>query len=390
MANISAFRALCPEQSWFTGLLRRAGEGNRELKYALEGRGDAGMGTGRIDRVEEELLLLVKNNKYLNQENEAIFIYEQESVLGRQRGVWALADVQDFIDGVIIPHEKTLADRENRLAEYRSCLGLEGSPVLLTYRNHQGISDFISKIIQGNDFTEYLQEGRIHRLWKVSSPQDLEEITMLFERAGNIYVGDGHHRLAAAGRLQRQSRQWIMALFVGTADLNISSFTRLISLDKAFDEGAFLTSISKLFFISAVPSNKRYLPDRLHRFGMCLKGQWYQLDLKSDLYAFSQMADVHILQEHVLCPMLGISSPQTDPSLVSDPLADLAETMEKITERTDFVLFTLFPMSICKLLEHSDKGQCFPPKSSYIEPKVPYGLLLNAQEIMNRNPKIDM
>ncbi|WP_316807188.1 DUF1015 family protein [Pedobacter agri] len=387
MARIKEFVSLLPDQAWFSDLLENAGLGHAELKHKLEGRGEGGMGTGEIELVDDELHLLVKAQKYVDQQAGAIYIYEQQSISGSQFGIWAMADVQDFVEGQIVRHEDTLKERAARLTEYRCCIGLEGAPVLLTYPSHGKINDFISRITRGEAIATYRQGEKLHRLWKVEHHTDLNEIKNLFLEIPKVYVGDGHHRLAAARNLHSIENQRIMALYVSTNDIKIAAFTRLVNLKPNFDAKAFIEQLKKIFVISSVPSNKKYVPDRIHRFGMCLNDDWYQLDLKHDLQEMMQLADVNILQQYVLAPLLEIHSPESDPRLICDPLEAIDKTLERSAAPNGRILFTVFRLSVFKLIEQADAGMTFPPKSSFIEPKVPYALILNAASMMKRNHK---
>lgn len=380
MANIKAFRALSPDPLWFNNLISRS---DGRLRERIESR----IIPQPKENVEIGLRRLLKEKFLIEHDEDSIYVYGQESVLGQQYGIWALSAVQDFVDGSVLGHEKTIVEKEELITQFRLSVGLEANPVLLTYRSNNRIEEFIEDVIQSKDYLCYKEDGKAHRIWKISAEPLISEITTVFKNIDRIYIGDGHHRFAAAAKMQNKAPQWIMALYVSTEQLSISSFNRLILPDNPIDTKLVFSELNKFFYISPVPSNVRYQPDRLHRIGLFLAGEWFQLDLKPELYHLNQLSDVVILQDKILAPILGISDPQTDSRLRCFPLTSFKQ-MQEISDRSkDAIIFNLFPMSIHKLIEHAENGTVLPPKSSFIEPKIPYGLMLNALEVLGKPVK---
>jgi uncharacterized protein (DUF1015 family) len=287
--------------------------------------------------------------------------------------------VQDFISGKIIRHEETLRDREERLANYRRCVDLEGSPVLLTYRPEEQINRMIARVTAGVPFLRVNSGETHHRMWRVSAPSEIKKLTGLFTKVQKVYIGDGHHRLAAAAKMENAAGEYVMALYAATDQIRISSFNRLVSLKDSAGTENLLAELKKLFSVSLVAGNKPYHPDRSRRFGMKLGALWYCLELKEELDKFPRLPDVSILQDRVLEPLLGITDPKNNASLVSYPDDAFGTLLQFADSISDPVIFTIYPMEVDQLLWVSDMGQILPPKSSFIRPKVPYGLLLNVR-----------
>ncbi|UKT64986.1 DUF1015 family protein [Pedobacter mucosus] len=382
MAIVRAFRPLCSSQTWFENLLRGDQCRISLLRSVLEARGGSGIGEGDKGRVQSIIEEMIERSELYIEEEDSIYIYEQETHLGIQRGIWLQTGIQDLLDGVILGHEHTLSDREERLARYRTEVGLEGSPVLLCYRPDEQINRILKGLTERDPAFRCGAADTVHRLWKISEVSEVNQIIARFLSIEKVYIGDGHHRISAAARAHRKSPQWIMALYVSAPQLRISSFNRMILEGPGFEREKLMHEIKKLYYVSGVPGNVRYLPDRIHRIGLFLEGEWYQLDLKPELYALCQLTDVYILQERILGPVLGISDPSSDPRLICFPDAALDETVERSSGVTPAVLFTVYPISVHRLLEQAESGIYLPPKSSFIEPKVPYALMLNAEAII--------
>lgn len=137
-----------------------------------------------------------------------------------------------------------------------------------------------------------------------------------------------------------------------------------------------LEELKHYFYISAIPGNVAYRPSKGHRFGMYCEGNWYQLDLKASLEGFERHTDVGILQSLVLEPVFGITDPKTDKQLLNYPADRWEALLSDIATHPGAVVFSLFPMSIDELISQAESQQVLPPKSTYVEPKLPYGLLL--------------
>ncbi|WP_158795621.1 DUF1015 family protein [Pedobacter sp. L105] len=365
MANIKAFRALR------AGLTEK-GSLIKDLKIILEPSSNYSESLQPYLSSFRRLML----NKSLYIENEpAIYIYENCGRNGKQRGIWALTNVNDHTINDIILHEQTITEQEEKIKTYREQIGLEGEPILLTYLPRVELNILIEKIIQSTPPEYYFHEGVLHQLWKVTSTAVIEELKREFSNLKNLYVADGHHRLAAALSLQHEEEQWISTLYVATDQLNIREFNRLILPDTHINREALLELINQYFLVYAIPGNTPFRPARHHQMGMCLCGKWYQLDLMEDKHP---EIDATILQEYILEPFFKIEDPRDDSRLKNlDPLDGWAKLIVETKENLSSIAFTLFPMTADQLISCANEQKTLPPKSTWIEPKIPYGLLLH-------------
>lgn len=146
----------------------------------------------------------------------AIYIYENFGKNGKQRGIWALTSINENTINDIILHEQTITKEEYKIKKYREQIGLEGEPILLTYLPQAELNILIERIMQSRPSAYYFHEEVLHQLWKVTHTAVIEELKQAFSSLKNMYVADGHHRLAAALSLQHKVEQWISTLYVAT------------------------------------------------------------------------------------------------------------------------------------------------------------------------------
>jgi len=87
---------------------------------------------------------------------------------------------------------------------------------------------------------------------------------------------------------------------------------------------------------------------------------------------------VLILTGLVLAPVFGIADPKTDPRLKCVGGEKAMEEIDAIIENhPDSIGFTICPLTVEQLIAVADADEILPPKSTWIVPKIPYGLLLH-------------
>ncbi|NJN35643.1 MAG: DUF1015 domain-containing protein [Saprospiraceae bacterium] len=110
-----------------------------------------------------------------------------------------------------------------------------------------------------------------------------------------------------------------------------------------------------------------------------LDGKWFQLNWrKTELKDFPDditLLDVHLLNEKVLKPILGIKNIRTDPRI---GYADDTETIADLEKAcpTEGVVFCLFPVEPDDLQAVADSEGTMPPKSTFFIPRMKNGLLV--------------
>jgi uncharacterized protein (DUF1015 family) len=313
--------------------------------------------------IRENLQRLLDMGRVWQEEKPGIYIYEIVHRNYRQTGVWALTAIKDYTNGHIKLHEQTLADSERRISNYRKYTGLEGSPVLLTYEPSVAINRIIAETCANHKKTTVGNKKSLHRLWKIEDKETLDQLTYAFAQIGKVYMADGHHRLAGTANLgvKEEASKYISSLYIAADQLRIIDYYRVVLPETEIHENILLGKIAKTFTI--YPSSQPVRPKCAHVIGMSLNGRWYELAAidKSKL-------DTVLLQGDVLDPLFNITDPRTDNRLkcIGGEYA-LEETIAFLKQNPTAVGFTLCPMPVKILMK---------AKSTCIDPKVPYGLLL--------------
>ena len=108
-------------------------------------------------------------------------------------------------------------------------------------------------------------------------------------------------------------------------------------------------------------------------FGLYINKQWYQLSYESH----SDQLDVEILEELVVKGVFNIQDSRTDSQIYYHPYSNgLNELIYLVDSDIYSMAFTTKPCSFEDVIEIVDSNKILPLKSTYIEPKLRAGLII--------------
>lgn len=136
----------------------------------------------------------------------ALFVYEmQTSDGGRTRGLVGALELRDPADGVILPHENTMAgpvaDRLALMAATQANL----EPIYLVYDGGGAASALVAAASADAPLvTTTGFDGTVHRLWAITDTG--QHAAVAADLAGRrALIADGHHRYATYRQLQAEA-----------------------------------------------------------------------------------------------------------------------------------------------------------------------------------------
>ena len=334
----------------------------------------------------------MKDGILVQDPQEYYYIYRQRMGNLLQTGLVTCASVDDYQSGVIRKHELTRADKEEDRVKHIDRLDANDEPVFYTYRHSTEISSLVARLAEGTpeyDFTT--DDGVEHMLWVVRDRAQVDRLTTLFAPVSPLYVADGHHRSAAASRVRELRRaanpghkgdedyNTFLTVIFPDDEMTIMPYNRVVDDLNGLTACDFLTHIGESFDL--MPAQGRYQPERRHRFGMYLQGEWYRLSPKPGSFDEADSVvrlDVSILQNNLLRPVLGIVDPRTDQRIhFVGGIRGIAELERLVDSGEHAVAFALYPTSLDELMALSDEGKIMPPKSTWFEPKLRSGLFVH-------------
>ena len=323
---------------------------------------------------------------------DCFYVYRQRMGAINQTGLVVCASVDDYQSGVIKKHEHTRADKEEDRVKHIDYLDANDEPVFYLSRSCAEVEGIIEGVTNGPPEYDFVSDdGVAHTAWIVADQTLIDRLIVLFAAIPKLYVADGHHRSAAAGRVRELRRTGnpghtgneeynsFLTVVFPENQLNIMPYNRAVKDLNGHSAGEFLKLVAGSFAVSSSPTP--VIPAERHHFGMYLGGAWYHLHagpaIVDEKDTVSRL-DVSILQNSLLAPLLGIENPRTDQRIHfvggirgNDELVKLVDSGEYA------VAFALHPTSIRELIELADQDQIMPPKSTWFEPKLRSGLFVH-------------
>jgi len=305
------------------------------------------------------------------------YLYRQIMGAHVQVGLVAAASCEEYLSNVIKKHEFTRPDKEDDRVRHIEALNSQTGPVFLTYRAVAAFDAFVAKSITAPPAVDFTAEDGVrHTSWVIADAADIAFVTEQFAQIPALYIADGHHRSAAAGRVYQarqgagHSGEFLTVIFPHNQmqilpynrvlkDLNgMSSYELTLQLEKVFDT---------VRVGPAQPTEKNVL-------SWYIDGAWHRLSFRSEFQWIEdpiESLDVTLLQKHVLAPIFGIDDPRTSKRINFVGGIRGTGELEKLVDSGEYACaFSMFPTSIEDLMTIADAGGIMPPKSTWFEPKL--------------------
>ncbi len=346
-------------------------------------------------KAKKNLDEIKKTAPLITEEKPCFYLYRLEMNGRAQVGIAATFSVDDYDNNVIMKHEKTRKVKEDDRTNHIVTTGAQTGPVFLTYKGIKKVNDVVGQTMSSEeplyDFTS--PDGIKHSVWILHEKFN-DTIINEIAKADHLYIADGHHRAASAGRAREVKRSanpnhkgneeynYFIAVLFPADQLRILPYNRVVTDFHNLTKEDFLNEISDKFYIEETGIKE---PAERKSFCMYTDGKWYSLSCRDSIAASNSLSksvadtlDVSILQDFLLNPLLGIDDPRTNKRI--DFVGGIRGTkeLEKIVDSGDAeVAFSLFPVSVDDLMNISDAGEIMPPKSTWFEPKLRDGLLVH-------------
>jgi uncharacterized protein (DUF1015 family) len=340
----------------------------------------------------DHLQKMISDGLLIRDERPCLYLYRITWQGRSQTGLVSLCSVDEYDADKIKKHEHTRPEKVNDRAKHIMALEAQVGPVFSTFRARPEITAIFTGVTSGRPEEDFVAEDGVrHELWVIRDQQQLDKIVAAFAKVDYLYIADGHHRSQSASeackRLRAQTPgytgQEIFNFFLNVLfadeELRILPYNRVVKDQNGLPAFGLVEMAQRSFDVTEVA--EAFEPTEPHVFGMYVGHKWYRFTAKPGTFDANdpvESIDAAILAKNYLAPVLGIKDQRTDKRI--DFVGGIRGVKElvKLVESGDYkVAFSLHATSIKQLLKVADAGQVMPPKSTWFEPKLRSGMVVN-------------
>ena len=331
----------------------------------------------------------LEDSKVLIKEaSQGVYIYKQTGADGVVfQGIIVCIGFEDYLSGDISKHENTLTSKQQLMVRHIEAIKKIGEPVLLANPSEEFMLDWMQQNEQASPIFVFSDNaGKHHELWFVDDMEAIQELKDSFLITPRLYIADGHHRIASVAEYLHAhpdvaDKTGIMSLVIPESSLVIKPFHRLLKNTDREDWLDMLHNASSDFYVDSLPSPAR--PEKKGDIVALTPMGWYRLRLKPGHTKPNpaENLDVFRLERFVFNKFFHIKDSKTDNRLDFVRGDEALTTLQLWINRGEIDgAFVLFANTIKEIKEVADVGETMPPKSTWIEPKIPAGMLINSYD----------
>jgi uncharacterized protein (DUF1015 family) len=310
----------------------------------------------------------------------ALYFYRLRMGAHEQTGLAAAYSVDEYDRDLIKKHERTRRDKEDDRTRHITQTRAQTGVVFLTYRASPSVTAIAKRVQATAPLYDFVaDDGIAHTVWRVTG-EDMRALIDAFAQIPALYIADGHHRAASAARVRAEVKGADTFLAVAFPDdqMQILPYNRVVKDLAGNTPEGFLQKLEALVPVS----DGRPSPSTPGVVEMYLAGRWYELDLRSARGGRNSdraaSLDVSVLQQKVIEPLLDIHDVRTDKRIDFVGGARGTKALEQLVDGGQAaVAFSLHPVTVEDLIAIADAGGIMPPKSTWFEPKLRDGLIVN-------------
>lgn len=322
----------------------------------------------RFKIIREKIIEFKNKNIFETEKKETLYIYRQVKQKMEFTGFICAIDLKDYKNNRIKIHEKTIKKRELLFAKYLSITKIHAEPVLITYDSNGNdiIEKYRSTASQLYDFKT--NDGVQHKIWKIQKSKEIQDIITYFKKINNAYIADGHHRMASSlTNLEDQKNQQCLAYIVPKIQLKTYPFHRVLCSKLASNQ--VLKKIRKLHQINKIKNPK--LNSKSIQF--YINQNWYRISKQTT--QLNNELLVNQLLQHILKPVFNIRSERTNKNIRFIPGTQPLKSITTALNANE-ILFLMNTIDVNLIMSMANKNKTTPPKSTFILPKLPSGLIM--------------
>jgi uncharacterized protein (DUF1015 family) len=334
-------------------------------------------------KAAENLKRMIAAGVVIRDAKPCYYVYRLTAGERRQTGLAAVASLADYATNRVRKHEHTTPLKEDDRVRQIEAVNAQTGPVMMGYPAAPAIDAMLARAAAGAaDVDVTADDGVRHQLWVIGDDGTIAALTRAVDALPAIYIGDGHHRSAAAARVAAAragagSHSHFLSVIFPHHEMTILDYNRVLRDLNGRSPEQLLTELHKIFLVEA--SDQPARPAASREFGMYLAGRWYRLTLRPYLVAENDpigRLPITLLTRHVIEPLFGIADPRTDKRIdFVGGGRGLVELERRVSSGEMAAAFALYPTQMADLMAVADAGGIMPPKSTWFEPKLADGMV---------------
>jgi uncharacterized protein (DUF1015 family) len=333
-------------------------------------------------KAAENLGRMIAHGLLVRDAEPCYYVYRLTRGDRQQTGLAAVASLADYRSNRIRKHEHTTPVKEDDRVRQIEAVNAQTGPVMMGYPAAPAIDAMLAKASgRDPDIDVTADDGVRHQLWIVGDDKTVAALTRAFDALPALYIGDGHHRTAAAARVAQGrgdgSASDFLTVIFPHHQMTILDYNRILKDLNGRGADGLLAELRARFSVAA--SDQPVRPAAAGEFGMYLAGRWHRLTIRPDLVPGHDpigRLPITLLTRNVIEPLFGITDPRTDQRIdFVGGGRGLRELERRVASGEMAVAFALYPTQMADLMAVADAGGIMPPKSTWFEPKLADGMV---------------
>ena len=346
-------------------------------------------------RSRDNLHRLMEKGVLVRDPSPCFYAYRLTMGTHRQLGLAALCSVEEYQAGIIRKHELTRPEKVADRARHILITGAQVGPVLVAMRRNDEVMAMLHECTEAPPAVDFTADDGIrHELWVIEASEAVRRLQSGFENVPVLYIADGHHRSEAAAEAHDrlcakhpphrddEPYNYFLTVIFDERELQILPYNRVVSDIGRLTPDAFMAEVAERFVVEE--RDGPVVPAQPHHIGMYFDHRWYELVVREGLVDDGdpvRSIDAAVLSELLLAPVLEITDIRRDKRI--DFIGGIRGTDElvRLVDSGRYrVAFSLYATTVRQLMEVADAGKVMPPKSTWFEPKLRSGMVVNLLE----------
>ena len=332
----------------------------------------------KFNLINKEYKRFIKEKILKKEEQDAFYIYELNHEGRKYKGIIGATSTEEYYNGIIKRHEKTIEKRESLFTKYLSIINFNADPVLLSYKSNEVIDNLIDQLSSSRSEYEFTTSDKAtHKLWVIKNLEKISKISNEFKKVDSLYIADGHHRTASSFRLSKgNGPKFFMSFLINENHIKIYSFNRIIMKLKDLNKEALISELSQKFVIKEI-DKLDFQSKKENEILLYLKNNSYSLMPKKESYNEDILSKLSysILSNNIINPLFNLDD-NSEKIKYYNGKKNIEEITKIIDKNKNSLAFFLKPIKMKNIRKIADQNLVLPPKSTYIEPKLRSGITI--------------